>query len=102
MGISTPPRPRACPRWSGRPLQPADVKRGSWSRAGQSAAEGGGAKRWPERDREPLFYYQENSGLQVYPDKATVTNLLRIASVSGVSGVAAASSSSVACPVSVR
>ena len=34
----------------------ANVKRGSRSRGGQSAAEGGGAKRWPERDREPLFH----------------------------------------------
>ncbi len=40
--------------WS--PPQPADVERGSRSRAGQSAAEGGGAKRWPERDRGPLFH----------------------------------------------
>ena len=79
------------------------MKRGSRSRAGQSAAEGGGAKRWPERDRELLFYHEKNTGPpQVYPDRATVTNLLRIASVSGVSGVAAESSSSVACPVSGR
>ena len=39
--------------------QPADVKRGSRYRAGQSAAEGGGAKRWPERDRELLFLPRE-------------------------------------------
>ena len=38
------------------PPQRADVKRGSRSRGGQSAAEGGRAKRWPERDREPLFH----------------------------------------------
>ena len=31
------------------------MKRGSRSRVGQSAAEGGGAKRWLERDCEPLF-----------------------------------------------
>ena len=40
------------------PLAPkhANVKRGSRSRGGQSAAGGGRAKRWPERDREPLFH----------------------------------------------
>jgi hypothetical protein len=32
-----------------------------WSRGGQSAAEGGGAKRWPERDREPLFHPLEKA-----------------------------------------
>ena len=55
MGILVPPRP--CSPESG-PLPPshANVKRGSWSRGGQSAAEGGRAKRWPERDREPLFH----------------------------------------------
>ena len=57
LGIRTPPRPplqahRAVPRLPHH----ADVKRGSRSRGGQSAAEGGGAKRWPERDREPLFH----------------------------------------------
>ena len=45
---------------------------------------------------------RKTGGPQVYPGRATVTNLLRIASVSGVSGVAAESSSSVACPVSGR
>ncbi len=84
------------------PPRHADVKRGPRSRAGQSAAEGGGAKRWPERDRELLFYHEKNRAPQVYPDSATFKNLLRIASVSGVSGVAAESSSIVACPVSGR
>ena len=37
------------------PPQRADVKRVSRSREGQSAAEGGRAKRWPERDRETPF-----------------------------------------------
>ena len=37
------------------PSRQADEKRGSRSRARQSAAVGGGAKRWLERDREVLF-----------------------------------------------
>ncbi len=37
-------------------------KRGSRSRARQSAAEGGGAKRWLERDREPLFHPRAKKG----------------------------------------
>ncbi len=57
VGMTFPPKPStplAAVRWG--PPSHADVKRGSRSRARQSAAEGGGAKRWLERDREPLFH----------------------------------------------
>ncbi len=57
-GAGGPPSAKALNAPCSGPLGPprhADMKRGSRSRAGQSAAEGRGAKRWPERDREPLF-----------------------------------------------
>ena len=69
-GNEHPAPPLRPPGWFGRPLQPADVKRGSRSRAGQSAAEGGGAKRWPERDREPLFYHEQNRGPPSLPGQS--------------------------------
>ncbi len=49
-----PPTPLAAVRRG--PPNIADMKRGPRSRARQSAAEGGGAKRWLERDRELLFH----------------------------------------------
>ena len=50
------PAPPHSPESGPLPPNHANVKRGSRSRAGQSAAEGGRAKRWPERDREPLLH----------------------------------------------
>ena len=62
VGMTLPPKPSTHLAAVGCPPGQADVKRGSRSRGGQSAAEGGRAKRWPERDRESLFHPRARRG----------------------------------------
>ena len=83
-GMSFPPRPLSP---ESGPLAPnhANVKRGLRSRGGQSAAAGGRAKRWPERDREPLFHPLVNGRGLRRPSRALEPkSAYRLLSVRGI------------------